>query len=192
MLTEENLFDGTISTNTEHFYIEPSNKYSKELPKSGIHSIIYKLSDVKIDTHNHNDIDHADHCASEQLHRKIGRQRRTAENAKSNLFSRIKNVNEKSDFNVNHLKSNDDVISRKLSDNHDRFDVINQRSKRWLSNEEVSFNLRHIHFIITSCNKRRKFYILCLVEVFRECRLNRHIACISIFISMLQYCATLT
>lgn len=158
MLTEENLFDGTISTNTEHFYIEPASKYSNDLPKSGVHSIIYKLSDVKLDKHKHNDIDHGEHCASEQLHRKIKRRRRaattTVDEEKSHRFSRIKNVNDKSDFNVN---SNDDVISRKLSDNHDSFDVINKRSKRWLSNEEVSLAAVLCQLVTSS-------------EYVRECR----------------------
>lgn len=146
VLTADNLFDGTISTNTEHFYVEPSEKYSKELPKSGVHSIIYKLSDVKIDTHNHKDVEHEAHCASAKLHRKIQRQKQNIDDdERTNLFRIIKenNVNEKSDLNLNQLKSNGDVISRKQSDNHDdKFNVINKRSKRWLKrDDEVSFQI---------------------------------------------------
>lgn len=137
MLTADNLFDGTITTNTEHFYVEPSEKYSKELPKAGVHSIIYKLSDVKIDTHNHNDVEHEAHCASAKLHRKIQRQK--LDDERTNLFRIIKdkNVNEKSDLNLNQLISNGDVISRKQSDNHDdKLNVIKKRSKRWLTSDD--------------------------------------------------------
>lgn len=154
MLTSDNLFDGTISTNTEHFYVEPSEKYSKELPKSGVHSIIYKLSDVKIDTHNHNDVEHGAHCASAKLHRKMQRQK--LDDDRTNLFRIIKenNVNEKSDLNLNQLNSNGDVIRRKKkqSDNHDdKYDVINKRSKRWLSSsDEVSCRYLHRTILLAS------------------------------------------
>uniref|UniRef100_A0A1B0EZ19 Uncharacterized protein n=1 Tax=Phlebotomus papatasi TaxID=29031 RepID=A0A1B0EZ19_PHLPP len=65
VLTSDNLFDGTISTNVETFYVEPSRKYSKALNDAGIHSIVYKLSDVK----SHPSLD-TQHCASEKFHRK--------------------------------------------------------------------------------------------------------------------------
>lgn len=81
VLTNDNLFDGTIVTSTEHFYIEPAHRYSENLPKSGVHTIIYKLSDVKLNAHNHNSInplvnktDHESHCASEKLHRKLNKE----------------------------------------------------------------------------------------------------------------------
>lgn len=47
MLTDGNLFDGTITTNLEDYYIEPSHKYSTKLSGNGVHSIVYKSSDVK-------------------------------------------------------------------------------------------------------------------------------------------------
>lgn len=50
MLTDGNLFDGTITTNLEDYYIEPSHKYSKKLSGNGVHSIVYKSSDVKFRT----------------------------------------------------------------------------------------------------------------------------------------------
>lgn len=74
ILTADNLFDGTITTKLEHFYVEPASKYSSELPiNSGIHSIVYKVSDV--DMHQHNGPSPkggtADHyCASERLRKK--------------------------------------------------------------------------------------------------------------------------
>ncbi|XP_059610319.1 uncharacterized protein LOC132257444 [Phlebotomus argentipes] len=65
VLTSDNLFDGTISTNVETYYVEPARKYSKALDDAGIHSIVYKLSDVK----SHPSL-HAEHCASEKFHRR--------------------------------------------------------------------------------------------------------------------------
>lgn len=55
MLTQDNLFDGTIVTNLEQYYIEPAARYGSELERQGIHTVIYKLSDVKIrqDHHSH-------------------------------------------------------------------------------------------------------------------------------------------
>lgn len=80
VLTSDNLFDGTITTRTEQFYIEPSHKYSKTLAENGVHSIIYKLSDVRLNAHNHNhadpltnSTDHHLHCSSEKLHRRTKR-----------------------------------------------------------------------------------------------------------------------
>lgn len=46
VLTEDNLFDGSIITQTENYYIEPAHKYSIKLNENGIHSIVYKTSDV--------------------------------------------------------------------------------------------------------------------------------------------------
>lgn len=142
MLTADNLFDGTISTNSEHFYIEPSHKYSKELPKTGVHSIIYKLSDVKMNINS--DIDakqneHEPHCASERLHRKLKKENNLLKksNSKSSLTNE-NNVNEKSDTILNKINLNDGVISSRQSDNlKDKRDIV-KRFKRWLPDDEVS------------------------------------------------------
>lgn len=53
ILTSDNLFDGTITTNLEQYYIEPSNKYSNDLHKAGVHSIVYKISDVEMHQMSH-------------------------------------------------------------------------------------------------------------------------------------------
>ncbi|XP_055618727.1 uncharacterized protein LOC129763556 isoform X2 [Toxorhynchites rutilus septentrionalis] len=55
VLTRDNLFDGTVVTNLEQYYIEPAVRYGPELERQGVHSVIYKLSDVKIrqDHHGH-------------------------------------------------------------------------------------------------------------------------------------------
>ena len=152
MLTADNLFDGTISTNTEHYYIEPSHKYSAELPKSGVHSIIYKLSDVKMNANNRNDIDSSlnelePHCASEKLFRKLQNEKKLEKNheggssssSKSRLSNKLTNVNEKSEINLKEkLKASDDgVITSWPSDNHKNKPDVVKRSKRWLSDEEV-------------------------------------------------------
>lgn len=109
-----------------------------------MHSIIYKLSDVKMNINNRNDIDspqneHEPHCASEKLHRKLQKENNLLKesNSKSRLTNENK-VNEKSDINLNKLNLNGGVIS---SDNHkDKLNVI-KRFKRWLPDEEVNKQL---------------------------------------------------
>lgn len=166
MLTADNLFDGTISTSTEHFYIEPSHKYSQELPKTGVHSIIYKLSDVKMDINNRDDIDskhneHEPHCASERLHRKLKKENNLLK--KSTSKSRLTNenyVNEKSDINLNKLKLNGGVVSSSQSDNHKDKPGDIKRFKRWLSNEEVRFmEFYHIKLNLTRRKCSTKLFV---------------------------------
>ncbi|CRK88806.1 CLUMA_CG002530, isoform A [Clunio marinus] len=146
VLTADNLFDGTIATNTEHFYIEPANKYSKDLSKTGVHSIIYKLSDVKMNLNNHNDINskhsekHEPHCASEKLFRKLQKEKNNLlkkTNSKTRLTNE-NNVNEKSDNNLNKSKLNDGVISSTQSDNRKDKLELTKRFKRWLPNDELT------------------------------------------------------
>ena len=138
-------FDGTISTNTEHYYIEPSHKYSKDLPKTGVHSIIYKLSDVKMNTNDPNDIDssrneHEPHCASEKLFRKLKKENNLLKKSKSKSRSANENnVNEKSDIKLSKLKFNNGVTSSKHSDNHKHKLEVVKRFKRWLPDEQVKF-----------------------------------------------------
>lgn len=151
MLTADNLFDGTISTNTEHFYIEPANKYSESLPRSGVHSIIYKLSDVKMDINNHNDIDnkHEPHCASEKLFRRLQKENNLFKefNSESSLTNEH-NVNEKSDINLKKLKRNDG-LSRQSDNRKDKLDVV-KRFKRWLPAEEVRLSQHQILYKMMS------------------------------------------
>uniref|UniRef100_A0A182XVQ8 Uncharacterized protein n=1 Tax=Anopheles stephensi TaxID=30069 RepID=A0A182XVQ8_ANOST len=53
-MTSDNLFDGTVVTNLEQYYIEPAARYSPELERRhGVHTVIYKLSDVKIHQNHH-------------------------------------------------------------------------------------------------------------------------------------------
>ncbi|XP_061389688.1 uncharacterized protein LOC133324874 [Musca vetustissima] len=67
ILTNDNLIDGTIETPTEQYYIEPSHRYSSDLHESGVHTIIYKLSDVDQPSKSSK----AEHCASERLKRSM-------------------------------------------------------------------------------------------------------------------------
>ncbi|XP_050082239.1 uncharacterized protein LOC126569301 [Anopheles aquasalis] len=54
VLTSDNLFDGTVVTNLEQYYIEPAARYSPDLERRhGVHTVIYKLSDVKIHQNHH-------------------------------------------------------------------------------------------------------------------------------------------
>ncbi|XP_030369201.1 uncharacterized protein LOC115620206 [Scaptodrosophila lebanonensis] len=79
ILTSDNLLDGTIETHAEHYYLEPAHRYSQQLVESGIHSIVYKLSDVNMKEHGISGGALAPqvitkephtHCASEILRRK--------------------------------------------------------------------------------------------------------------------------
>lgn len=146
VLTNGNLLDGTIITNTEQYYMEPSERYSSELAKSGIHSIVYKLSDVQMKKSIANGtmsttvpLDSAQHCASERLHRKMLR----------NDYKRKR----KSKHDVDDLADvNDDIHDDKNSvSDFSRKNVNRKRTKRWLP-DEVSilylFMYLYIHIIV--------------------------------------------
>uniref|UniRef100_A0A1B6CZV7 ADAM10 endopeptidase n=1 Tax=Clastoptera arizonana TaxID=38151 RepID=A0A1B6CZV7_9HEMI len=64
VITEDGLFDGTISTHLEDYYIEPVHRYLTPGTSSpvGYHSIIYRSSDVTQPV--------SSNCASEELRRK--------------------------------------------------------------------------------------------------------------------------
>lgn len=69
LLTQNGLFDGTISTKNDHYYIEPLSRYltsnqTGEPPP--YHSVIYKHSDV-LHPHSGKDLP----CASETFHQKL-------------------------------------------------------------------------------------------------------------------------
>jgi len=76
ILTSDNLLDGTIETQAEHYYIEPAQRYSQQLAESGVHSIVYKLSDVNMQHQNSfasglsSKSPIKTHCASEKLRQK--------------------------------------------------------------------------------------------------------------------------
>lgn len=76
ILTSDNLLDGTIETQAEHYYIEPAHRYSQQLAESGVHSIVYKLSDVNMQKQQftggglNSATPAKTHCASEKLRKK--------------------------------------------------------------------------------------------------------------------------
>lgn len=73
VFTHDHLFDGMISTPSEEYYLEPARKYSKKLVDLGIHSVVYKVSDVRMGSMA--DREHS-HCASEHLHKKRGQRQK--------------------------------------------------------------------------------------------------------------------
>ncbi|KAL5283829.1 hypothetical protein ACFFRR_006237 [Megaselia abdita] len=134
VLTNDNLLDGTIITNTEQYYVEPSKRYSSELAKSGIHSIVYKLSDVQMKksissssngTMSIVPLDSAQHCASERLHRKMLR----------NDYKR-KRKSKHSDDDYGDDGTSDIHYKNSVSDSDFRRKNVNsKRTKRWLPDE---------------------------------------------------------
>lgn len=48
VVTEDGLFDGTVTSGVEEYYIEPSNRYSSDEDDTSppYHTIAYKASDV--------------------------------------------------------------------------------------------------------------------------------------------------
>lgn len=119
ILTENNLFDGSIITPTENYYIEPASRYSSELIDNGIHTIVYKTSDVHMLPHQKSpsstDPTTKHYCASQRLHEKMKNRRN---NNKHQLYDALDI--ELSDKNT----INEPVPSEHLS-----------RSKRWLADE---------------------------------------------------------
>lgn len=115
ILTEGGLFDGSILTPSESYYIEPASKYSDELTKNGIHTIVYKTSDVHMLPHrSHNSHEsHREHCASQRLHEKMKK-------CKQKHFGKTFPI--QLDDKANQLKGGD-------------FDKSLSRNKRWLADE---------------------------------------------------------
>lgn len=114
ILTEDGLFDGSILTPSESYYIEPASKYSDELTKNGIHTIVYKSSDVHMLPHrSHTSHEsHREHCASQRLHEKM------------------KKCKQKH-FDKKYLFRMDDKVNQLKSDSAENL----SRNKRWLADE---------------------------------------------------------
>lgn len=118
ILTENNLFDGSIITPTENYYIEPASRYSSELIDNGIHTIVYKTSDVHMLPHQKSpssmDATMAKHfCASQRLHEKT-----KMHNKKQQLYDTL-------DIEL----SDKNTINKPVPSEH------LTRSKRWLADE---------------------------------------------------------
>lgn len=135
VFTENNLFDGSIITPTESYYIEPAHRYSTELNDNGIHSIVYKTSDVHMLPHLKqlafntpiSDSDTVKHyCASEILHKKLKEEQRQQQyrNYVDNVKSKIDN------FNDNNKHS-------KISKNEWNNEYPARRNRRWLPDQVI-------------------------------------------------------
>lgn len=126
--------------------MEPSERYSPELAKSGIHSIVYKLSDVQMkkSVWNGTDsetvpLDSAQHCASERLHRKMLRNEYKRKR-KSKFHGEEFDADVDDNLDVGndiHYKNSDNSDSRF---SHKNVNINTKRTKRWLP-EEVSINV---------------------------------------------------
>lgn len=115
VVTSDGLFDGTIWTSTEEYYVEPLARYNVEHPS--MHSVIYRRSDID---HPHQNNDGPTHCASHLLHIK-----RT-----SDLQAPLFNLTE----------DNGRPITEALPPNSYKEDLsseINRRKKRWLPEDEM-------------------------------------------------------
>lgn len=160
VLTSDNLLDGTISTGTEQYYVEPSHRYSDQLPKVGIHSIVYKVSDVKIIKSMYPSSEtgiptgSAEHCASEKLRKKI--LKNTFERKSNSNFEGIEKKNQ-SQYKKQKIQQNEQKNlkneNRNIRNNARKDNINNSnqlfndnvpmslhsRQKRWLPDEVSKF-----------------------------------------------------
>lgn len=112
VITSEGLFDGTIWTPTEEYYVEPISRYDVDHPS--MHSVIYRRSDVQ---HPH-DNPEATPCASHLLHVK----RTLGQNAE--LFN----------FTTDQTTLEDPPLNNQTEDLRGE---IHRRKKRWLPEDEM-------------------------------------------------------
>lgn len=165
VLTEDNLFDGSIITQTENYYIEPAHKYSTKLNENGIHTIVYKTSDVldalpkavvaaataKATATSGGDdvsftstsIDGNEHyCASERLRRKVKnefkRRRKSSLSLSSASWSPLSTTTPSFDNDVDDKRKT--TTPKIISDSKSSFnkimnEIVKLRSKRWLPDE---------------------------------------------------------
>lgn len=162
ILTSDNLFDGTISTQTDHYYVEPAGKYSNDLDGRGIHTIVYRLSDVKMHQRQQQQLnsaggaeDDADkyQCASGRLHAKLMKAAGSGGTSDTVVISSSNKKNKNDKKQLKSTKKNYFIDSKK-----DKSDIYNyyktvlmgdsrlrlsrKRKKRWLTDEvsvEVCF-----------------------------------------------------
>lgn len=112
VITSEGLFDGTIWTPTEEYYVEPISRYNVDQP--AMHSVIYRRSDVQ---HPHDTSEGAP-CASHLLHLK----RTSGQEVELFNFSDQQIV--KGSILVNNIT--EDLRSE-----------LHRRKKRWLPEDEM-------------------------------------------------------
>lgn len=110
VITADGLFDGTIWTPTEEYYVEPLSRY--DVNHASMHSVIYRRSDVE----NPNEKEDAP-CASHLLHIK------RTNGGHGELFNFTEHRNLEGILLKNHTE--------------DLRTEINRRKKRWLPDEEM-------------------------------------------------------
>ncbi|XP_037868773.1 uncharacterized protein LOC101747087 [Bombyx mori] len=111
IITSDGLFDGTIWTPTEEYYVEPLSRYNVDHPS--MHSVIYRKSDVQ-HPHENNE---GTPCASHLLHVK----RTLGNNAEL--------------FNFTEHRTSKDATSNDTTE--DLRSEIHRRKKRWLPEDEM-------------------------------------------------------
>uniref|UniRef100_A0A8W7PQJ0 Uncharacterized protein n=1 Tax=Anopheles coluzzii TaxID=1518534 RepID=A0A8W7PQJ0_ANOCL len=141
VLTSDNLFDGTVVTNLEQYYIEPAARYSPELERRhGVHTVIYKLSDVKIHQNHHG-------------HHRPDRGPERARNGSSDAGERVLNlatIQSSPSTQFNHVREADGQSEQRAAEvDSGRPETTKQRrpgsaaprkmrrKRRWLEEEEV-------------------------------------------------------
>lgn len=110
VITAEGLFDGTIWTSTEEYYVEPLSRYDTSHPT--MHSVVYRRSDVDQPRDNQPTL-----CASHQLHLK------RTQGSQAELF------------NFTNLQNLEDSPLNNYTE--DLTKEINRRKKRWLPEDEM-------------------------------------------------------
>ncbi|KAJ8727401.1 hypothetical protein PYW07_001520 [Mythimna separata] len=111
VITAEGLFDGTIWTTTEEYYVEPISRYNIDHPS--MHSVVYRRSDVE---HPYDKSEGAP-CASHLLHLK----RTSGQEVELFNFTDQRNIK---DSSLNNFT--EDLRSE-----------IHRRKKRWLPEDEM-------------------------------------------------------
>ncbi|XP_072939762.1 uncharacterized protein [Epargyreus clarus] len=111
VITADGLFDGTIWTSTEEYYVEPLSRYNVDHPS--MHSVIYRRSDVE----HPQDRNDAPPCASHLLH------------IKGTLDQKGELFNYTDEQNVKEISTNNYT--------EDLGSEINRRKKRWLPEDEM-------------------------------------------------------
>nr|XP_040221275.2 uncharacterized protein LOC120948706 [Anopheles coluzzii]XP_040221276.2 uncharacterized protein LOC120948706 [Anopheles coluzzii]XP_049466918.1 uncharacterized protein LOC120948706 [Anopheles coluzzii] len=141
VLTSDNLFDGTVVTNLEQYYIEPAARYSPELERRhGVHTVIYKLSDVKIHQNHHG-------------HHRPDRGPERARNGSSDAGERVLNlatIQSSPSTQFNHVREADGQSEQRAAEvDSGRPETTKQRrpgsaalrkmrrKRRWLEEDEV-------------------------------------------------------
>lgn len=134
VLTSNNLFDGTITTPTESYYIEPASRYSSELTDNGIHTIVYKTSDVHMLPHQNEKPSKNEptqhYCASQRLHEKL-------------MNRKNKDLTEAPNLDL----ANQNIITEHVSN-----EKYLSRNKRWVVDEVITIFISYDFHCFALCH----------------------------------------